>query len=142
MNKENLKTHPEYVKYNEELLAIILRSSFSKEGASFFTTQEDPFQFGALNYKKGTHIKAHRHIRAKREIDLVSEVLFIQKGRVEVLFYNNDKIKIDSKVLETGDIILLKKMGHGFNLLEDSKIVEVKQGPYLGKENDKEYLDI
>lgn len=130
----------EYVKYKDDILAVILRRGFSKKGANFFTSPADCLQFGVLEYEKGKDILPHEHIRVKREIDLVYEALFIQEGKVEVNFYNRDKQKVDSRILNAGDIILLKNFGHGFKLLEDSKIIEIKQGPYLGKESDKKYL--
>jgi hypothetical protein len=34
--------------------------------------------------------------------------------------------------LETGDIILLVAGGHGFRCLEDTVLLEIKQGPYTG----------
>jgi hypothetical protein len=36
-----------------------------------------------------------------------------------------------------GDTIFFVAGGHGFTMLEDSKIIEVKQGPYFGKDKDK-----
>lgn len=132
----------EYIKYHNEVAAVILRRDFSKDGANFFSALSDPFQFGVLQYKKGKHIQAHRHIKALRRIDLVCEVLFIQKGKVEVSFYDEGNNKIDSKILAAGDTILMRELGHSFELLEDSKIIEIKQGPYLGREKDKEYLEL
>jgi cupin fold WbuC family metalloprotein len=132
----------EYIKHRNEVLAIILRKEFTKEGANFFTAPDDPFQFGVLQYKKGKYIPPHRHIELKREINLVCEALFIQSGKVEVTFYDDNDKKITSTVLHAGDTILMEKLGHGFNLLEDSKIIEVKQGPYLGKDNDKKNLNL
>lgn len=131
-----------YIKYKDEIIAIILRSDFSKKGASFFTTQEDPFQLGVLSYERGKNILAHKHIEIKRDIKSVSEVLVVLCGKVKVTFYNDDNKSIGFKILKAGDAILMKKLGHGLKLLEDSKIIEIKQGPYLGKENDKEYLSL
>jgi len=131
----------EYVRHKNATVAIILRKEFSKEGACFFTTNEDTFQFGVLQYEKDKNIQAHKHIRIKREIDVVCEVLFIQTGKVEVTFYDGSDKKITSVILNAGDTILMKDYGHGFKLLENSKIIEVKQGPYLGKDKDKEYLN-
>lgn len=132
----------EYIKYNDEVIAIILRKDFSKNGANFFTAPEDSFQFGVLQYTKGQDILAHKHIETERKIDLVCEILFIQSGKVEVIFYDENDQYVESKIVTEGDFIYLKRMGHGFKLLEDSKIIEVKQGPYLGKDKDKKYLDI
>ena len=41
-----------------------------------------------------------------------------------------------SRVLGPGDVILLISGGHGFEVLEELNMVEVKQGPYAG-ETDK-----
>jgi mannose-6-phosphate isomerase-like protein (cupin superfamily) len=132
----------EHVKHQNDVLAIILRKGFDKEGANFFTASDDSFQFGVIQYKKDMDIRPHKHIKAKRQIDTVCEVLFVQKGRIEVNFYDDKNRKIESRILNAGDTILMKEFGHGFRLLEDSKLIEVKQGPYLGKDSDKEYLNL
>ena len=33
---------------------------------------------------------------------------------------------------QQGDVILLSSGGHGFEMLENSEIIEVKQGPFAG----------
>jgi hypothetical protein len=60
------------------------------------------------------------------------EVLFIKSGKLRVDFYTDAQVYLESKVLHTGDIILLAVGGHGFEMLEASEIIEVKQGPYAG----------
>lgn len=132
----------EYISTKGEIVAIILRKNFSKSGANFFTAPDDSFQFGVLQYNKGQDILAHKHIETERKINLVCEILFIQSGKVEVSFYSENGQYLESKIITEGDAIYFKKIGHGFKLLEDSKIIEVKQGPYLGKDKDKQYLDI
>ena len=67
-------------------------------------------------------------------------MLHIEEGRVEVNVYKKGK-RIASSILDSGDTILLLRGGHGFKILEDSRIIEVKQGPYRDKRIDKEYLD-
>lgn len=132
----------EYIKHQNEIIAIILRKDFSKDGANFFSAPDDSFQFGILQYKKGRDIPAHRHIKIQREVNSVCEVLFIQSGKVKVIFYGGDGKEIGFRILNAGDTILLEKLGHGFKLLEDSKIIEIKQGPYFGREGDKKYIDL
>lgn len=66
----------------------------------------------------------------------------MQRGKMEAVLYNEKGEKIKSVILNTGDTILLLSGGHEFNIQEDSKIVEVKQGPYLGVEKDKEYFEV
>lgn len=93
-----------------------------------------------MNHPAGKTIAPHVHNIIKREVLYTKEVLFIKKGKIRVDFYNDEKEYISSSVLETGDIILLASGGHGFEILEDTEIFEIKQGPYAG-ENDKTRFD-
>jgi hypothetical protein len=127
----------EYFYYNEELYCIIIRDNFIGNSVIFFTEDDTPQQLGYLPHKKGNMIKPHLHKVLKREIFNTNEVLFIKKGKIKINFYNSEKEFIGSEILETGDVIHLSKGGHGFEILEESIMLEVKQGPYLGV-NDKE----
>ena len=94
----------------------------------------------ALKIKKGKTIKAHRHNLVKREVHFTQEVLFIKRGRLKVDLYSSSKEYMESVILGPGDIILLASGGHGFEILEDLEMIEVKQGPYAG-DQDKSYLE-
>jgi mannose-6-phosphate isomerase-like protein (cupin superfamily) len=63
------------------------------------------------------------------------EVLFIKRGRLRVDFFDEQRVYIESRVLEAGDVILLVKGGHGFEVLEELEMYEVKQGPYAGEKD-------
>jgi hypothetical protein len=126
----------EYIKKEEQLLSIIIRSSFSKEGVEFFTPGEFSQQLAYMKYDKGHVIPPHVHNVIPRNIDLTQEVLYIKSGKVRVDLYLEDKKYFESRMLCKGDVVLLAHGGHGFELYEDSEIIEVKQGPYAG-ENDK-----
>ena len=127
----------EYIKCNEITLAIIIRNSFSTNDIKFFTPQNFSQQLGYMKRKKGYIIEPHVHNKIPREITLTQEVLILRSGKVRVDFYNDDKRYSESSILYSGDIILLANGGHGFTMLEESEIIEVKQGPYL-EEKDKE----
>ena len=122
----------EYIFEDNKLLAIILRTSFHKEGIDFFTPSDFSQQLGYMNRCKGYKIQPHIHNKVERTIDYTQEVLFIKSGLVRVDFYKTDKTYYKSKVLNTGDVILLSFGGHGFEMLEESEIIEVKQGPFAG----------
>ena len=122
----------EHIFEDKKLLAIILRTSFQKEGIDFFTPSDFSQQLGYMNRSKGYKIQPHIHNKVDRTIDYTQEVLFIKKGLVRVDFYKTDKTYYKSKILNTGDVILLSFGGHGFEMLEDSEIIEVKQGPFAG----------
>ena len=126
----------EYIKNGEQLLAIILPADFDKPGIHFFTSNELSQQLGYMNHPAGKVIDPHVHNPVSREVLFTQEVLFIKRGKLRVDFYDDDQNYLESRTLNTGDIILLATGGHGFEALEDIEMVEVKQGPYSG-DNDK-----
>jgi len=126
----------EYIKNNEQLLAIILKSSFKEEGIHFFTPNELSQQLAYMKHPSGKKIDPHVHNPVKREVQFTQEVLFLKKGKLRVDFYDDDQNYLESRVLNDGDIILLSTGGHGFEVLEEIEMIEVKQGPYAG-EGDK-----
>ena len=131
----------EKVEWQGKTLALILRARFDKEGVNFVTAEDNAIQLGILKHRQGVKIKPHIHRASAKVINSVQEVLHIEYGRVEVDFYDDGE-KIRTTILNMGDTILLISGGHGFDILEDSKIIEVKQGPYEGVEQDKERLNI
>jgi mannose-6-phosphate isomerase-like protein (cupin superfamily) len=70
------------------------------------------------------------------DVQYSSETLFIRKGKVRIDFYTEQKEYLSSEILTSGDVVLLSRGGHGFEMLEESEIIEVKQGPYES-DNDK-----
>lgn len=126
----------EIIKLNNKIIAIIIRNDFTKDGIEFFTPNDFSQQLGYMKREKGYQIEPHIHKSISREVMLTQEVLFIKSGKVRVDFYNDSREYYESRILNKGDIILLANSGHGFVTLEESEILEVKQGPYL-KEDDK-----
>ena len=125
----------ETIKNGEDLVAIIIHRDFYQEGVQFFTPESFPQQLGFIAHKAGQIIEPHIHNIARREISVTQEVLFIRKGKLRVDFYDSQQRYLDSRVLETGDVILLAGQGHGYEILEDIEMIEIKQGPYLGKDD-------
>lgn len=131
----------EEIKHNGKLIAIILRSCYSTDKVTFFSPVDFSQQLGYIAHKKNAIIKAHSHKEIHRKITLTQEVLFLKKGVLEVNLYDVNKSLITSKKLNSGDVIFLCSGGHGFKALEDIEMIEVKQGPYSGKDSDKELLE-
>ena len=126
----------EKIVIKNELFAIIIRKEFKKDGIEFFTPNEFSQQLGYMRRPSGYKIEPHLHQNVKKEIKFTQEVLFIRSGKIRVDFYDNNKDYQQSTNLNEGDIILLSKGGHGFKVLEECEIIEVKQGPY-DETNDK-----
>jgi mannose-6-phosphate isomerase-like protein (cupin superfamily) len=114
-------------------LAIIIRASFSCEGIRFFTPDDFSQQLAYMNRPAGYVISPHVHNPVKREVHYTKEALFIRAGKVRVDFYDDQQNYVSSTVLSTGDVILLAYGGHGFEMLEPTEMIEVKQGPYAGE---------
>lgn len=122
------------------LLAILIPNSHKKSGIEFFTEPTSSQQLGYMCREKGYNIQPHRHNILSRDVKHTQEVLFIKSGKVKVDFYDNYENYLKSIELAPLDVILLCEGGHGFTFLEESEIIEVKQGPYL-EERDKVKFD-
>ena len=128
------------IHHDGNLLAMIIRREFRQDGIAFFTPSSYSQQLGYMNRPSGYVISPHVHNPVTREVQNTQEVLLIRSGRVRVDFYTDVKEYLCSAILETGDVILLAYGGHGFEMLEPTEIIEVKQGPYCG-DQDKTRFD-
>ncbi|MCX2492576.1 hypothetical protein OQX63_03775 [Pedobacter sp. PF22-3] len=125
----------EHVYYNTSLQAIIIRASYHAESIEFFTPSDFSQQLGYMNRPKGYIIAPHVHRLVERKVTLTQEVLYVKSGKVRVDFYNDDQVYLESRIVVTGDVILLAAGGHGFEMLQNSEMIEIKQGPYCGDED-------
>ena len=112
--------------------AIILRSDFHELGIHFFTPADYSQQLGYMRHPAGHVIEAHVHNPLPRAVHFTREALFLRRGRLRVDFYTDGGEYFESRELGAGDVILLTAGGHGFEVLEEIEMVEVKQGPYTG----------
>ncbi len=128
--------------HQEQLLALILPNDFRTPGIHFFTPDEFSQQLAFMKYGPGKVIPAHVHNPVTREVAYTQETLFIRKGKLRVDFYSEAREYLESRVLGAGDVILLVKGGHGFEVLEELEMVEVKQGPYVGDQDKTRFAGI
>ena len=120
------------IKHNNKLLAIIISNRYSEPDIHFFTPDDFSQQLAFMKHPVGKIIQPHVHNPVQREVHFTKEVLFIRKGKIRVDFYTDQQKYIWSQILETGDVILLSEGGHGFEMLEETEMIEIKQGPYAG----------
>jgi mannose-6-phosphate isomerase-like protein (cupin superfamily) len=126
----------ENVQHKEKLLSVIIRANYKSEGIEFFTPNDFSQQLAYMHRKKNYVIPPHVHNAVQRDVHFTQEVLVIKSGKVRVDYYDDDRNYLESRILYQGDVVLLAYGGHGFEMLEDSEMIEVKQGPYAG-ESDK-----
>ncbi len=126
--------------YNGQvILAQIIYSNYSQKGIKFFTPPDYSQQLGYMNREKGYKIPPHIHNPIPRKVIYTQEVLLIKRGKIRVDFYDDQQNYLESKILNTGDVILLSQGGHGFEMLEDTEMIEVKQGPFAGEVDKKRF---
>lgn len=122
----------ENVTYANRTLAILLHADYRADGIHFFTPNDFSQQLGYMHHPQGYVIPPHVHNPIAREVQFTKEVLIIKSGKVRVDFYDDDQNYLESRILNRGDVLLLAYGGHGFEMLEPSEMIEVKQGPYAG----------
>ena len=130
----------ETIEVGGQLFAIIVSHGFNKSGIHFFTPNDLSQQLAYMRHPAGKVIDPHIHNPVHRNVQYTQEVLFIKRGRLRVDFYDNDQRYLESRILQAGDVILLATGGHGFEVLEEIEMIEVKQGPYAG-DDDKTRFD-
>ena len=121
----------ENIKHKKKLYALIVRKKFRiKSGVNFFTSREATQQFGYMKHKKNHLIMPHKHNKRLTKILITTEVIILFKGILRVDFYGKKNEYLFSKKVYAGDIIMLVNGGHGFKVLKNVEMLEVKQGPY------------
>lgn len=108
------------------------------EGLNFFSSDADFIQVGAWSYDAGKELLKHIHNEVERKVTRAYECLYIVSGKIRANIYDLQENFMESFEAETGDIVILLESGHGYTILEDgTKVLEVKNGPYLGAETDR-----
>lgn len=125
----------ETLKSGDQLLAVIVSGRFREPGIHFFTPNDLSQQLAYMRHPAGKVIDPHVHNPVSRSVHFTQEVLLIKRGRLRVDFYDDEQRYLESRVLEEGDVILLATGGHGFEVLEEVEMIEVKQGPYAGDQD-------
>lgn len=127
------------IKDNDIVLARYIPASIAwKEGLSFFSDDNDFIQVGTWGYDSPKELLAHTHNEAIRKVSWTQEVIFIKQGKIQSVIYDLNRNKVKEIICSQGDIIILLRGGHGYHILEDNtQVLEVKNGPYVGAEKDR-----
>ncbi len=129
----------ETIEHDGEMLALIVRDEFSQDGVSFFTPHELSQQLAYMRHPTGKIIDPHFHNPVPRSVTYSQETLLIKRGRLRVDFFDLQQNYVESRELKAGDVVLLIKGGHGFEVLEEIEMIEVKQGPYAGDQDKNQF---
>ena len=132
-----MKQEPiEVVHDGEDPIAYFIDSNWEPNQTTFITPENIGQQMGMIVYGAGEHIIPHEHLPISRQVEGTTECIIVKKGRCHIDLYNKNKDLIYTKEMVQGEIVLLLGGAHGFRMIEDTILFEVKQGPYAG-DNDK-----
>lgn len=120
---------------SQKVLALVVPGSYKSQNINFLTPNSFGQQIAYMSRPQGEIIQAHIHEPVQRNLIGTQEVLLIRSGRIRVDFYESDQSYVCSYVLEAGDLMLLNEGGHGFEILEDTDMIEIKQGPYMANKD-------
>lgn len=110
-------------------------------GLRFFSADADFIQAGTWGYAAGKELLAHSHNEVHRDVAWTQELLYVRKGRLRARIYAPDDSLLATLEASEGDLLMLLRGGHGYDILEDgTQVLEVKNGPYLGPDVDRRRL--
>ncbi len=139
----------EKITYKDKILAIISRaeaiSHLESSGKKmlFVTPDEFPFQIGIHYRESGETIKPHFHIPFEKLKNFpVQEFFYVISGKIKIDLFDEreNDAKVSEIIINEGDSVVLNT-GHGFTFLDNAKLIEIKQGPYRGKDKEKRFLE-
>jgi hypothetical protein len=113
-------------------LAYVVRASATADATTFLTDEAESLQAGFVVHAAGDDVPRHFHRPLERRLIGTAEVVLVRSGRCAVDLYDEDLQLAESRELAPGDLVVLLRGGHGFRMLEDAVLFEVKQGPYTG----------
>jgi hypothetical protein len=120
----------ELIHYQGHSLAYIIRAAYLPECTTFLTPPEFKQQVGFVVYPAGGEIARHFHLPLERHLVGTAEVILVKKGSCLLDIYNDERELVATRELHPGDLMLMVGGGHGFRMLEDTVLLEIKQGPY------------
>lgn len=126
--------YTQVIKTGKQIIALVFRHRLKANGVRFLTPSDYTLQLGLIEHPAGKMVRDHIHRQdIKYKVDTTQEFLYIEKGKVRVNLYTSKWKEVRKVILGTGDFVLFVGGGHGLKVLEDCRIIEVKQGPYPGE---------
>lgn len=132
----------ESIEYNGIRYAELIWADTKVEETIFFSPPDSSFQFGLLAHEAGFVEPPHYHKPFSRQIKDLQQMFIVQRGVVAVQLYNDEGSLLREVILHPGDAIVLIHGTHAIRVIEDMQCISVKQGPFLGAENDKILVEV
>lgn len=128
------------IRSRKKIIALIFKKTLKARGARFLTPEDYTLQLGLIEHPKGKILRDHIHNpRVKYWVNTTQEFLYLEKGKIKAKFYDDSWKLVAEEILTAGDFLLQVSGGHGFEVLKNCRMIEVKQGPYPGDKMAKIY---
>jgi len=122
----------EKIESGGEILVYLVRDRQKIAKTQFVSPPTANMQVGHIVYPAGGIIPRHFHKKIIRRLDRTEEVLIVRKGSGFFDVYDTKKKLIATRKVSVGDIMIIIGGGHGFRVIKDLILLEIKQGPYTG----------
>ena len=128
-----------YSDVDPEILISTVITNFEEAGRHDASTVDEILQVSALSLAKNKVVKSHMHKPIVRGTIGTQEAWIVISGSIRAEIFDTNKDKISENILMSGDCVVLYRGGHSMQVLEDNTVIyEIKNGPYLGAENDSQ----
>ena len=138
MNNKNIKN----ISHNDELYSSIFDLNNINEGLDFLTNNDSFVQVGTWKYEKGKILDAHYHNTFERKSYITQEVVLVLEGKIICNLYTTNGEFIASEEIRENQLIIQFQGIHEYEILDNSKVLEIKNGPYFGPDKDRTRVNI
>jgi hypothetical protein len=115
----------------------VILGSF-RQGLAFYSQDEEFLQVGSWRYNNGQRLRAHSHNIVPREVNRTNEVVVVLQGAMAARIFDEQREYVETVTVKQGELLILMNGGHDYTILEDdTRILEIKNGPFLGRDVDK-----
>ncbi len=132
----------EVIEHGDIRYAEIIRTSASVEQSTFYSPDNQSMQLAILSRKTGFVEPPHFHPNIERRINDLQQMFVVQRGIIDIDFFDNEGRLFRTERVRAGDAVLLIHGTHSIRVIEDMQCLSVKQGPFLGPEKDKVNIDV
>lgn len=121
----------EIVEHNGLRLAEILYSTAKAGSTKFYSEDNAALQLGLMTHSGGFVEAAHSHPVMNRESTSTQQAFVVLTGKILVDFFDSAGQIVSEIELSEGDTILIIQGIHRIRVLESSRCVTIKQGPFV-----------
>ena len=122
-----------------KILARHITPDDIKPGLISLTGDDEFLQVVAWgHYEKGKYLQDHWHNEFERTAMRTYEAVYVVKGAIEARLFDLNLVPVETLTVKQGELLILLESAHGYTILEDdTTVLEIKNGPFMGVTKDK-----